>query len=181
MIHWRAILFFRPALAFAFCFRNEICHDIHSAASPSLCIRERKDHLSLLASSASTSESKHTEQVDQSKSQQLKKEFISNVATSVVDGTFVSFTLRGPKAPRKKRRKGGSGIDATDFVSIDKEKERLRGCIRSVHGRLIALQEKKTKKKKRSNNGPQEQTFMQATTKYHGATDVAQNWLVSEE
>jgi len=182
-----------PAFAFTFCLHNNeilVRHHahIHSAASPSLCIRERKDHLCLHASSASTgintSESKNTEQIiQQSRSQQLlTEEFISNVATSVVDGTFVSFTLRGPKAPRRKRRKGGSGsgVDATDFDSIDKEKERLRGCIRSVHGRLIALQDKRTKNKKRSNNSPQEQIFMQATTKYHGATDVAQNWLVSE-
>lgn len=106
-------------------------------------------------------------------------EFISKASESVADQTFVSFTLRGPKAPRKRKSKKSS---ATDYDALAAEKERLRGCVKTVHGRLIALQDKK-KRNKKGNNGKEadqeEQIYMQATTKYHGATDLAQNWLVS--
>lgn len=106
-------------------------------------------------------------------------EFISKASKSVADQTFVSFTLRGPKAPRKRKGKKSA---ATDYDALAAEKERLRGCVKAVHGRLIALQDKKKRNKKGKNaeDRDQEETiYMQATTKYHGATDLAQNWLVS--
>ena len=108
-----------------------------------------------------------------------KNEFISKASKSVADQTFVSFTLRGPKTPRKRKGKKSS---ATDYHALAAEKERLRGCVKTVHGRLIALQDKKKRNKKGKNGkeaDQEEQIYMQATTKYHGATDLAQNWLVS--
>ena len=104
---------------------------------------------------------------------QVTDSFISKVSESVVDSTFVSFTLRGPKAPRKRKQKKSSAATMTDYDALAAEKERLRGCVKTVHGRLIALQDKKKKKKN------EERIYMQATTKYHGATDLAENWLVS--
>ena len=101
---------------------------------------------------------------------QVTDAFISKVSESVVDSTFVSFTLRGPKAPRKRKKKS-SAATITDYDALAAEKERLRGCVKTVHGRLIALQDKKQKN--------EERIYMQATTKYHGATDLAENWLVS--
>ena len=73
------------------------------------------------------------------------KEFISRASKSVADQTFVSFTLRGPKAPKKRKGKNSS---ATDYDALAAEKERLRGCVKTVHGRLIALQDKKRRNKK---------------------------------
>ena len=73
-------------------------------------------------------------------------EFISKASRSVADQTFVSFTLRGPKAPKKRK---GETSSATDYDALAAEKERLRGCVKTVHGRLIALQDKKKRKKKK--------------------------------
>ena len=115
-------------------------------------------------------------QQPQHHSVETTNEFISHVITSVNDGTFVSFILRGPKAPRKRKKKGG-GSD-TDFDAIDKEKERLRGCIKSVQGRLISLESKKKRGTKTQQS--EEHIYLQATTKFHGATDFAQNILISE-
>lgn len=106
-------------------------------------------------------------------------EFISKTSEAVVDQTFVSFTLRGPKAPRKRKGKKSA---TTDYDALAAKKERLRGCVKTVHGRLIALQEKKKRNKKGrgdKESDQEEQIYMQATTKYHGATDLSQNWLVS--
>jgi len=101
----------------------------------------------------------------------------------VVDQTFLSFTLRGPKAPRKRKsKKSSTATPATDYDALAAEKERLRGCVKTVHGRLIALQDKKKRSKQGRNGGEsdqEERIYLQATTKYHGATDLAQNWLVS--
>ena len=57
----------------------------------------------------------------------------------------------------------------------------LRGTIRLVQGRLITLKSKKKikKSKKKLNSSPPtklDNLYLQMTIKYHGATDVAQNW-----
>ena len=57
----------------------------------------------------------------------------------------------------------------------------LRGTIRLVQGRLITLKSKKKikkSKKKLSSSPPTklDNLYLQMTIKYHGATDVAQNW-----
>lgn len=85
---------------------------------------------------------------------------------------FISFTLRGIKAPRKTK-------NMTDLkrAQIEKEKDNLRGKIREVHGRLLLL---KSKTGGVRNNTSDETLFLQITTKYHGATDVAQNFKLCD-
>jgi SAM-dependent methyltransferase len=77
--------------------------------------------------------------------------FSSKVASSLNDeDSFVSLTLNGPKKPNK---------------SSSESSDRLRGCIRQVQGRLIAIKGQKK---------------LQMTIKYHGATDVAKNWEIDQ-
>lgn len=83
---------------------------------------------------------------------------------------FLSFTLRGRKAPRKNKN-----MTELKRAQIEKEKENLRGKIREVQGRLLLL-----KSKKGARNTNDETLFVQTTTKYHGATDVAQNFKLCE-
>lgn len=84
--------------------------------------------------------------------------------------TFLSFTLKGIKAPRKTKN-----MSESKRSQIEKEKENLRGKIREVHGRLLLL---KTKTGNKTNSN--DNLFVQTTTKYHGATDVAQNFKLCE-
>lgn len=83
---------------------------------------------------------------------EMVNQFVGKVKQSLDDDTFVSLLLKGPTLSKKQRQ------DA-------RVKERLRGCIRQVQGRLIALS------KKGANS-----VLLQATIKYHGATDVAKNY-----
>jgi hypothetical protein len=62
-------------------------------------------------------------------------------------------------------------------AQVDKSKENLRGKIREVQGRLIIL---KPKKGKKLGNSRDESIFVQTTIKYHGATDVAQNFKLQD-
>ena len=79
---------------------------------------------------------------------------------------FVSFVLKGKKIPKKTRTMGDEKRH-----QIDLEKESLRGQIREISGRLVELS---AKKKKGNDNG--QKLCVQTTIKYHGATDVAQNY-----
>eukprot|EP00979_Chaetoceros_neogracilis_P003459 scaffold596_cov227-Chaetoceros_neogracile.AAC.8 len=82
---------------------------------------------------------------------------------------FISFTLKGVKAPRKTKK-----ANAEKHALIELQKEKLRGKLREVHGRIISLKPKKGEK------APSESLYIQTTVKYHGATDVAQNKRMSE-
>jgi len=108
--------------------------------------------------------------------------------------------LNGPKSPRRKKGKktsggGGSGGSEEKRKKIEAQRERLRGSVRLVHGRLIQLHSKKRAsvgKKKRNRNEPvvaddaasvtatEMDIFLQVTVKYHGATDVVQNWKLTD-
>jgi hypothetical protein len=89
---------------------------------------------------------------------------------------FTSFTINGPKVPRKTKRMNEAQIQA-----VAQKKEQLRGCIRQVSGRLILLSKKKKGKKQSKTTKDDAQTlFLQVTFKYHSATDVAQNYNIPE-
>jgi hypothetical protein len=83
---------------------------------------------------------------------EIVNEFVESVKKSLEDETFVSIILRGPAKAKQQQQQ---------------EKEQLRGCIRQVQGRLIAL---------RSNSS----VLLQTTIKYHGATDVSKNYKVNQ-
>jgi SAM-dependent methyltransferase len=114
-------------------------------------------------------------------------EFISTVLTSLQDKTFESFTLKGPPAPRKKRLSSSNNKSATNTEEIDskieKEKEALRGKYKTILGRLVFLQDKKKRRKKKDGNDAATDVesgslYLQVTIKYHLATDIAQNWKI---
>ena len=94
-------------------------------------------------------------------------ELDSILSTSPDD--FISFTLNGPKVPRKTKR-----ISEAQIQALMQQKERMRGCIRQVSGRFILLSKKKKGKKKDN----AQVMFLQVTFKYHSATDVAQNYNI---
>jgi hypothetical protein len=145
--------------------------------------------------------------------------FVRAVRSSLDDGTFSSFVLRGPPSPTKKKKNrkkmdksGASSSGADDGGGGDGDdddgSELLRGRYKSVTGRLILMKDKKegANAKKRggggrrhpaksedadgdgdgdgddgapANGGGGSTTFVQATIKYHLATDVAKNWRVA--
>ena len=127
--------------------------------------------------------------VSQSSSQRTSPiidEFISTVLTSLHDKTFESFTLKGPPTPRKKRRssnnKSSTNTEEID-AKIEKEKEALRGKYKTILGRLVFLQDKKKRRKKKDGNDLADvesagSLYLQVTIKYHLATDIAQNWKI---
>ena len=80
---------------------------------------------------------------------------------------FISFCLKGPRAPRKTKK-----MNDIKRMEVDKKKEELRGKIREVSGRLILL---KLKGKKDGRKVGEESLLIQTTVKYHGATDIARN------
>ena len=82
---------------------------------------------------------------------------------------FISFTLKGAKAPKKTKK-----MSTVKREQVELQKEKLRGKLREVQGRLITLKPKKGKK------DPSESLYIQTTVKYHGATDVAQNEKLDE-
>lgn len=77
---------------------------------------------------------------------------------------FISLTLNGIKAPRKTKK-----MSDEKKALVDLKKEQLRGKIREVQGRMIALKPKQGKKKA-------SELLLQATVKYHSATDLVQNY-----
>ena len=84
----------------------------------------------------------------------IVNEFVGTVKQSLEDETFVSLMFKGPTVSKKQRQN----------TSI---KERLRGCIRQIHARLISLPKRNS-------------VCLQATIKYHGATDVAKNYNMNQ-
>jgi SAM-dependent methyltransferase len=91
--------------------------------------------------------------------------------SSLEDGTFTTFTLKGPSAPRKKKKNVDSTIEENNRLM--QQKEKLRGKYKLITGRLVLLQNDKKKAIKENN------LHLQANIKFHLATDVAQNWNVA--
>jgi SAM-dependent methyltransferase len=91
-----------------------------------------------------------------------------NDALSGEDATenFRSFVLKGRKVPKTTKT-----MSDEKRHQINLEKERLRGQIREISGRLVLFS---SKKKKGNENG--QKLCVQTTIKYHGATDVVQNY-----
>ncbi|KAL3760914.1 hypothetical protein ACHAWU_009593 [Discostella pseudostelligera] len=104
--------------------------------------------------------------------------FISTLQTSLLDGSFESFTLTGPVAPRKGRKSNNTDADA----------ESLRGKFKRISGRLILLQDKKQKRSAvTKKNGSTDDAnvdpgrlCVQTTIKYFLATDIVKNWEVGK-
>ena len=105
--------------------------------------------LSLSTSSSTTISPQVREAVDQ---------FCTKVQDSLDKRVFSSLFLKGPnkknKKKKKRRKEGDEGL---------KESELLRGCLHQVRGRLIVTSKRN-------------QVYLQVTLKYHGATDIVQNW-----
>jgi len=104
---------------------------------------------------------------DEDEAQRAIEQFISTIQSSLQDETFISFTLKGPSVPR--RRKNSS--TSADKEQLAQQKEKLRGKYKLITGRLVLLKDNKKKKKESG-------LYLQANIKYHLATDVAQNWRV---
>ncbi len=108
-------------------------------------------------------------------------QFTSEVANAVKSSSeddnsengFISFTLKGARAPRKTKK-----MSEAKRAQIDKSKEELRGKIREVQGRLIMLKPKG--KGNKSRNARSETILLQSTIKFHGATDMAQNFKLQD-
>ena len=86
--------------------------------------------------------------------------FVQELEESFENNTFASLLLRGVK-----KKKGKKKENAND----------LRGSIRQVQGRLIAVSSKKKNKKKGEIND-NNSILLQMTIKYHGATDICKNF-----
>ncbi|KAL9185779.1 hypothetical protein ACHAXT_003556 [Thalassiosira profunda] len=113
--------------------------------------------------------------------QQSIDQFVATLQSSLDDGSFESFTLKGPAAPRKRRKKGGSDADAD--AALERQKERLRGKFKTISGRLVLLQEKKKRGRGNKKNARKAENaggtlYLQVTIKFHLATDVAKNMKV---
>ena len=134
----------------------------------------------LYMSSATNDVTKSSRQVERISS--IIDAFISTVLKSLQDKTFESFTLKGPPSPRKRRRNKSSTNTQEIDAKINKEKEALRGKYKTILGRLVFLQDKKKRKKKKggkdTSGSEPGSLYLQATIKYHLATDIAQNWKI---
>lgn len=111
--------------------------------------------------------------------------FISTLLTSIEEGSFESFTLTGPVAPRKGRKSNSEINDSNNTHA-----EKLRGKYKRIIGRLILLQNKRKKKssggtnKKDSANDEEVdpgRLCVQVTIKYFLATDIVKNWEISKQ
>ena len=105
--------------------------------------------------------------------------------TTLDDGSFESLTLEGPSPKRRKDKNGASNNNADADALLEQQQEKFRGKYKTISGRLVLLQEKKKAKTSRgrknmpSNEGGDAGTLhVQATIKYHLATDLAKNWKV---
>ena len=120
-------------------------------------------------------------------------DFIATVIKSLHDKSFESFTLKGPPAPRKNRRSNSKNNNSNNAsteteetdATIERKKEVLRGKYKTILGRLVFLQDKKRRKKKDDQELTNElesgRFYLQVTIKYHLATDIAQNWKISDD
>ena len=113
-------------------------------------------------------------------------QFITAVQSSLENNTFLSFSLQGPKIKKEKKRKkekknleydfdNDESLMEMEMEQVQIEKEKMRGCIKSVTGRLISLSNKKRNGNKNRHENS-DQVILQGTIKFHGATDVAKNW-----
>ncbi len=96
---------------------------------------------------------------------------------------FISFTLKGPRVPRKTKQ-----MSEAKKAQVEKKKQILRGKIKEVHGRLIRMKKKKKGKKNKSTlssgavgTETEDHTlFVQTIVKFHSATDIAQNYNLED-
>ncbi|KAL7486013.1 hypothetical protein ACHAW6_011605 [Cyclotella cf. meneghiniana] len=102
-------------------------------------------------------------------------QFVSTIRSSLDNQTFISFTLKGPSAPRLRKNLNVDGKE-----QLNRQKEKLRGKYKSITGRLILLNNQK-KRNKSVDNNTDGVLFLQANIKYHLATDMAQNWKVGRD
>ena len=177
-----------PSTSFSPSLVGTACHDGSDHESSNQCYMHgfchpRSKSLSRLVSLNSSTQTTASAATNSSGSKQEAKQkqlpqttaieqFISTLQSSLKDKTFVSFTLKGPSSPR--RKKGGKNDE-----HVKMQKEKLRGKYKAVTGRLVQLQDKK---KKNNKDGPiNGMLYLQATIKFHLATDVAQNWKVVTE
>ncbi len=91
------------------------------------------------------------------------------VAAEETENILVSFTLNGPKAPRRTKN-----MNDVQKKKVEEQKNQLLGRMKEVKGRLISLRDKK-KTRGGHNNNP-EKLYLQVTIKFFGATDLARNW-----
>lgn len=106
---------------------------------------------------------------NQSAKQQEAIERFTSELQNILDSSnakdeFISLTLNGIKAPRKTKK-----MSDEKKALVDLKKEQLRGKVREVQGRMIALKPRKGKKKT-------SELLLQTTVKYHSATDLVQNY-----
>jgi SAM-dependent methyltransferase len=91
------------------------------------------------------------------------QQFAHEIQSACHTGTFVSFSLLGPSS------------NPPQNFEREEWKHKLRGRIRAVQGRVIEL---KTKKKTNTVLNKSD-LYLQLTLKYHGTTDIAKNWKIS--
>jgi hypothetical protein len=106
-------------------------------------------------------------------------EFSEAVQQAFQKQTLTSLTLQGvSRSSSKPPRNSRGAADPGEYNT----KERLRGQIRVINGRLVALsQSKKKKKGKKQASAEEEQViFLQMTFKYHGSTDIVKNWALKD-
>jgi hypothetical protein len=94
-------------------------------------------------------------------------------STAVLEDEFISFTLKGPRTPRKTK-----SMNDSQRIKVDEQKKHLLGRMKEVKGRLITLRDKKKNKQKGSSESSS--LFLQLTIKFFGATDVAKNWALND-
>lgn len=165
---------------------NHQLTSITSTSTGATAAAYKHRHLLCMSTASTYNDSQFSSHTKQRTSSTID-EFISTVLTSLQDKTFESFTLKGPPAPRKKRPSGSSNKLSTNAEEIDakieKEKEALRGKYKNISGRLVFLQDKKKRRKKKDGNDAtidveSGSLYLQVTIKYHLATDIAQNWKI---
>lgn len=83
---------------------------------------------------------------------------------------FISFTLKGPKAPRKTK-----SMNEAQILKVQEEKDKLRGRMRLVNGRIISLRDKK-----KSSSDDSSSLYLQLTVKFFGATDIIVNLSLNQ-
>ena len=97
------------------------------------------------------------------KKHELAYQFCSHTRRSIQEGTFLSFTLFGPTASKKRKKNHGEENEESKRVLS----EELRGCFKRITGRNVQLKKSQDK-------------MVQVTFKYHFATDSVKNWRSSD-
>ncbi len=200
-ISWPMLLVMHSCSSFSFpekryssATRSTFCTDFH--ANRANFIHGKHAELSNLLSKSNHFET--SEEITFSELQEDTKlhgtieKFISIIRLSLNEKSFLSFTLRGPPAPRLNKRKYSAKSDIDEEQRMDqekilaREKNKLRGKYKQISGRLVLLRDGKKNKNKKGKKGSSSgddsdggSLHLQTTIKYHLATDMAQNWKVA--